>query len=397
MNMNPFKYKFKPVIFLLGLVIILSFLWYTDHLVGQLRSQLRDFLAFRIKILEQSINENPGGEVSFIFEKIIKTADFPIIYTDPDMNPIYWKNIDVPNISFDSLSRTEKSKLQRLVALLDEKNKPIPIRYQEFVLGYYHYGDSPIILQLQRLPYIEIMIVVLFLLLGYAGFNAIKKSEKRFIWVGMAKETAHQLGTPTSSLMGWLELIENKKEMDKSIIEEMKKDVDRLNKVAERFSKIGSTPRLEELNLETMVHELIEYFSKRLPQRGKKIIFKYDHDGNSTVFGNKELLEWSLENILKNAVDAIEKSKGIISIKSHQNHKWFYIDIEDNGKGIEYKNRKKIFEAGYSTKKRGWGLGLSLVKRIIEDYHKGKIFVLDSKIEEGTVFRIQLPIIKGKP
>ncbi len=275
---------------------------------------------------------------------------------------------------------------------MDDLNPPIPIRYGDYILGYYHYGDSPIIVRLQRLPLVEIAIVVLFIFLGYLGFSAIKKNEKRIIWVGMAKETAHQLGTPTSSLSGWLELLEQSREFDEQVIREMKHDVQRLIKITERFSKIGSTPRLKSLKLKEIIDETIEYFKKRLPQQGQKIAFEVECDRSVTILGNKDLLEWTFENLIKNALDAIEKEKGIIRILVHSNHKWHYIDISDNGKGMDYGLRKRIFDAGFSTKKRGWGLGLSLVKRIISEYHRGKIFVLDSKPGEGTTFRIQLPV-----
>lgn len=393
--MKTNRANFKAFLFLIGGFIIVSFLFYTDNLVSQLREQLREFLEFRIKVLEQSINQNPGGEVSFVFEKVIRTADFPIIYTDAENNPMYWKNLSVPSTTYDSLPDNYKNYLQKMLKRMDEKNNPIPIRYQDVVLGYYHYGDSPIIIKLQRLPYVETFIVILFILLGYIGFNAIKKNEKRIIWVGMAKETAHQLGTPTSSLMGWLELMENSKRYDPSVIEEMKKDVARLNKIADRFSKIGSKPLLDRLDFCQLVKETIHYFEKRLPNKGKKIVFDLKCLPNSYIMGNKELLEWTMENLIKNALDAIEKKEGKITITVHENHKWNYIDVSDNGRGIEFSNRKKVFEAGYSTKKRGWGLGLSLVKRIVEEYHKGKIFVLESSPGEGTTFRIQLPKRKG--
>lgn len=389
--MNWLKNNIKSLFFIFGVLLILIFLWYTNSLVHQLREQLRDYLVFKIRILEESINRDPGGDVSFVFDQIIRTADFPIIYTDGSNRPLYWRNIPLPQVPPDSLLHAQQLQLMAILEKLDRTNSPIAIRYDTLTLGYYHYGDSPVIVQLQRLPYIEVAIVVLFILLAYIGFNAMKNSEKRILWIGMSKETAHQLGTPTSSLLGWLEVAEQNGQIAPEILEEMKHDVQRLMKITERFSKIGSSPVLEALRLCPIILETVAYFRRRLPQgRNHQIQFFVECPDTITIKGNKDLLEWTFENLIKNALDAIENGEGSIRITVHEDSGWYYIDVQDTGKGIESHHHKKIFEPGFSTKKRGWGLGLSLVKRIIEEYHNGKIFVLKSQPGMGSTFRIQL-------
>ena len=221
-----------------------------------------------------------------------------------------------------------------------------------------------------------------------------KKTEQSNIWVGMSKETAHQLGTPISSLMGWNELLKlNYKDHHKvlDLIDEMANDLTRLNKIANRFSKIGSQPALKPKNIYEVVLRVINYYQRRLPQIGKDVSIEIKGETDITIPLNAELFEWVVENLIKNALDAIEVSKGKIVFEIINGNKNIEIEVADNGKGIDMKRRKDIFRPGYSTKRRGWGLGLSLSKRIVEDYHNGKIFVMDSAINEGTTFKIILP------
>ncbi len=275
---------------------------------------------------------------------------------------------------------------------MDSDNPPIPIKYQGNVLGYYHYGVSPVIKQLRWLPYIEITAALLFIILGYLGFSQIKKSEQRNIWVGMAKETAHQLGTPISSISGWLEILKvDRKNLEKAV-REINTDVLRLTKVAARFSQIGSVPSLKKTNVISILNNTIQYFRKRLPQFDKTIAIEEIYKIQTEIRINAELFEWVIENLIKNAIDAIDDKKGKIDITLDRlnDGQQVYIDISDNGKGIMPRDRKNVFKPGFSTKKRGWGLGLSLAKRIIEDYHGGKLYVKESRLGEGTTFRIVL-------
>jgi signal transduction histidine kinase len=233
----------------------------------------------------------------------------------------------------------------------------------------------------------------MFIVIAYFSFSYLKKNEQSNIWVGMSKETAHQLGTPISSLLGWNEILKiNKSNPDKveDISEEINNDLQRLNKIADRFSKIGSKPALVPTNINELLSSVIEYFNRRLPSSRQKTEIKIISNNNSIVPLNASLFEWVFENLIKNALDAIETKNGLITFEFYEHESSLIIDVKDNGKGIDIKNRKDVFRPGYSTKKRGWGLGLSLTKRIVEDYHKGKIFVESSIINEGTTFRIIL-------
>jgi NtrC-family two-component system sensor histidine kinase KinB len=237
-------------------------------------------------------------------------------------------------------------------------------------------------------------VVALFILIGYAGFSSIKKSEERMIWVGMAKETAHQLGTPLSSLIGWIEYLKNSPGKFNQVVPDFEKDLNRLQTVANRFSKIGSVPDLENENLKDIITEVIGYFQRRLPGgEGKVEIGQRINAKIPALLLNRDLFSWVIENLLKNAADALESQGGQIHITADfLNEKQVYIDVQDNGKGVIPREKKNIFKPGYSTKKRGWGLGLSLAKRIIEDYHGGSIQLKESQPRGGATFRIILDI-----
>jgi signal transduction histidine kinase len=242
------------------------------------------------------------------------------------------------------------------------------------------------------LPYIEIGAAIVFILIGYIGFSRIKKSEERYIWVGMAKETAHQLGTPLSSIQGWIEILKSNSEDKLHAISEIEVDSKRLNKVAARFSQIGSVPAFKDINIVEVLKNIVQYFRKRLPQFEKKLYIEEIYDIDPVLKINTELFEWVIENLLKNAVDAISNQQGTITVRlsNSTDKKSIYIDISDTGKGINPRDKKNIFKPGFSSKKRGWGLGLSLAKRIIEDYHQGKLYLKESRPAEGSVFRIAL-------
>jgi signal transduction histidine kinase len=330
--------------------------------------------------------------LNFFFNEVIQQANYPIIYTDVNMVPQYWRNVDIPK-PFRKLSAPDTVEyVQSLVKEYLEINLPIPISYDGQTLGYYVYGESLIIRQLRWLPVIEIAVVALFILIGYAGFNSIKRSEERFIWVGMAKETAHQLGTPLSSLLGWLEYLKSSPGKLGEVIPELEKDLYRLQIITNRFSQIGSLPHLEPQNLDNIVSEIVQYFKNRLPQKNGKIHIESFKSGNTKeVMINRDLFSWVIENLVKNALDAIGDKSGKIRIHQGElNDSQIFIDVEDTGKGIIAKNKKNIFKPGFSTKKRGWGLGLSLTKRIIEDYHGGKLQLKESQLNEGSTFRMIL-------
>lgn len=397
MSGGPASVNFKLILILFALAIAFGTLYYTNHLVTKLQEKERQIVELYARGIEYIANtDNPDADITFLFENIIKPIDFPLILTDKNDNINIDNKTDLRNVNLDStLTREQQEKLlYRMMREMDEIHPPINITYADtMVLTRIHYGDSELIKQLQFYPYLQIGIAALFIMLGYLGFSYIKKSEQSNIWVGMAKETAHQFGTPISSLMGWVEMLKlNYNDPNKviDITEEISNDVEKLNKITTRFSKIGSKPELKPLNLFDAVIKVTDYFNRRLPQTGKTVELNIDGDKNLCAMINSELFEWVIENLIKNALDAIEDKKGLISINIIEGKKFAEVEISDNGKGIDLKRRKDVFRPGYSTKKRGWGLGLSLSKRIIEGYHGGKIFVKSSIPNEGTVFKIQL-------
>lgn len=395
MSQSIYKRKgnFKGFLFVFGLLIIGGILIYTQHLVNLLQQKSTEYLRFRIRVFEENINNpNTDADLSFFFTEVIQGTDYPIIYTDSEFEPQLCQNIN-PAIDTLRIFPTDVlEKLRVIVEDMDEENPPISIKYQGITLGYYHYGVSPVIKKLRWLPYIEISAALLFILIGYIGFSQIKRSEQRHIWVGMAKETAHQLGTPISSLNGWIEILKDDPSQLHHAVKEMITDAQRLNKVASRFSQIGSIPALKKTNLIEIMKNTVTYFQKRLPQLKKRIIIKEMYPDKVLVMLNSELFEWVVENLIRNAIDAVENRDGIISvtIKSEPDSQDIYIDISDNGRGIAPRDKRNIFKPGFSTKSRGWGLGLSLAKRIIEDYHGGKLYLKDTRVDEGTTMRIVL-------
>ncbi len=400
MSGGPASINIKITLLVIAIVIAGGTLYYTQMLVQQLQVKERQIVQLYAKGIEYVANTSrTDADITFLFENILKPIDFPLINTGPD-NKIAIVNKydikDVRNINYDtSLSAAQlENFFETKAEEMDKVHHPINVTYKDsVVLQRIHYGDSDLIVQLKYYPYLQIVIAALFIILGYIGFSNIKKNEQSNIWVGMAKETAHQFGTPISSLMGWLEMLKiSYKDPDKvlDISEEIDNDVEKLNKITYRFSKIGATPELTEQSVYEVVKKVVDYFQRRLPQSGRNVDLTITGDKAVCAELNVELFEWVIENLIKNALDAIENKEGKINfdIKAMRHH----VEIEaiDNGKGIEMKRRKDIFRPGYSTKRRGWGLGLSLSKRIIETYHEGKIFVKTSAPGEGTIFKIIL-------
>lgn len=389
---NPYELtvNFKSALFILALLIVLSVLAYTQFIVERLRDDSRHIVTIYTQMIAHIGEGDPEGEYSFVFEEIIRRIDFPIINTTPDSTPISWRNIE--EVPGDTLTPVSLETLRALIHEMSTDNPPVPILYQGTLLGYIFYDtDSRLIRQLSWLPFVEIGVVGAFILIGYIGFSNIKRSEQRSIWIGMAKETAHQLGTPLSSLLGWIELLKGENEGREGalqILREMEVDLQRLDRVVSRFSQIGSASDLKSQPLVPLLTETVNYFRQRVPQSGKRITLVEKYEIHPSIYLNNQLFTWVIENIIKNAVDAIEAREGSITIYVHKEEKRIAIDVTDTGRGIDAKNFANIFRPGFSTKKRGWGLGLSLAKRIIEDYHGGKIFVRDSLVGEGTTIRI---------
>ncbi|HEY5124320.1 MAG TPA: HAMP domain-containing sensor histidine kinase [Ignavibacteria bacterium] len=400
--MNKFgSLNIKIAIFLTGVMIAILVLFYTQIIVKRIQQRETQIASLYAKSLEYvAKDESVTGEYNFIFNEIIQKIDFPIILTDKD-----YKNADVfINLELDTAKLTPKEKNDLMVKEareMAEINTPIKVTmFDTIILRYVNYGQSNLITQLRFFPIVEFFIGGLFVLFGYIGFSYIKKTEQSNIWVGLSRETAHQLGTPLSSLNGWIEILKNTGNISNELRDisfEIEKDVDKLSKIAGRFSKIGSLPELRLENLYDVIKNVTIYFEKRIPtlttidgKKAKKVQVRLNSQKDIFALVNRDLFEWVIENLLKNALDAIDKPIGSIVFTVQVKEKEIFIDVNDNGKGIDKKFKKDVFRPGYSTKKRGWGLGLSLSKRIMEDYHKGKLIVLDSIPGQGTTFRIKL-------
>ena len=397
MSGGPASINLKILLLVIALIIAAGTLYYTQNLVDKLQKKEREIVELYARGIEYIANSsNPNEDITFLFDNIIKPIDFPLVLSDADDNVNMYNRTDLRNIEIDSTLTEEEFNefISNKIKEMDETHSPIFVTYEDtLVLTKIHYGDSKHIERLRYYPYIQIVIATLFIIIGYVGFSSIKRSEQSNIWVGMAKETAHQFGTPISSLMGWLEMLKiHYKDPDKvlDISEEITDDVEKLNKITYRFSKIGSKPELKSMVVYEDLKKVTDYFERRLPQTGKSVNLTIEGDKEVCAALNPELFDWVIENLIKNALDAIDTKEGSIKIVVETVRKNVEIEISDSGKGIDLKRRKDVFRPGYSTKKRGWGLGLSLSKRIIEGYHGGKIFVKSSIQGEGTVFKLIL-------
>jgi signal transduction histidine kinase len=393
----PLSSRLKIFLLVFAFTIIAGTLWYTHNLVQALSHKEKEVADLYAKSFEYIANGMAGeGEYNFLFTEIINTIDFPIVMTDRNNEPTYPYRNSIKNIPLDStLSREEQHQfLLDLVKEMDASHSPIKVAYQDtIILSYLHYGESSLITQLRQLPYIELGIIALFILIGYISFSYVKRSEQSNIWVGMARETAHQLGTPISSMLGWVELLKEQSIEDRKATDtllDMENDLHRLQKIADRFSKIGSKPDLHEENLSEVIGTVVKYFQRRIPQSGKKVHLVFESPEPLRIRINRELFEWVIENLTKNALDAIENGEGTIAYSISRQGTQVFVDVADTGKGIDLKHRSDVFRPGFSTKKRGWGLGLSLAKRIIESHHYGKLFLKESRPGFKTTFRIKL-------
>lgn len=321
-------------------------------------------------------NERDSLIKAFNTELISNESLVPVILIDALSDSVIATNVSL------LLNEDKQAVLARFRAM----NPPITIDFSLHQNSLLYYDDSPELKQLRYFPYIQFFIIGLFIFIAYLIFSTFRKAEQNQVWAGMAKETAHQLGTPLSSLMAWIQLLETDN-VNPSIIQEMKKDTDRLETVTNRFSKIGSDAKLELTDLNETVARVCNYLQVRI---SSKIKLNFNSAGQTlNLKHNAPLMEWVIENVVKNAVDAI-KIEGTINVKTSQDDKHAYIDICDSGKGLSSQQFKTIFQPGYTSKKRGWGLGLSLVKRIVNEYHGGRVYVLSSELNKGTCIRVQL-------
>ena len=377
----------KSGLFILGIIFVILLLGYTQVLVNELRRDNREVVRLYASFIANIVQDENETNLNFIFENVIKKVKFPLIQTDTNDKPQLWKNLP-KNIHSD----TDRIKFMKLI---DKNNSPIPLIYKDanigdITFGYLHYGDSSIVEKLKSWTYVILFSMGIFIFIGFLGFSFIRNNEKKHIWVGMARETAHQLGTPVSALMGWVDWLKDHPEKSNEILSEIELDLQRLEQISRRFSNMGSKPNFSEFDLSIKVEKIVEYLNKRLPSLGKKVELLNDIDPDIKINGNGSLLAWAIENIIRNGIDAIEREDGQISISLKQVNNIVKIQIHDNGIGIPKKDWKNIFRPGFSTKKTGWGLGLSLSTRIVEDIHNGSLSVASSSMKKGTIIQISL-------
>ena len=365
------------IVIIFSTIIVISILVSTYLLVQNYKDEERNKMEIWSLATSELLDVN--GQISNLnLEVLKKNTSTPMIKLDYD------GKIEINNIK--NVKASDTIKINKLILQFKSENNPIPIFLNGKKISTLYYGNSSTLNKLKFYPAALILFTISFVLITVLFYKNLKISEINSLWSSMAKETAHQIGTPLSSLIGWIELIKNKSK-NTPYISEIEKDVNRLTTISERFGKIGSKPKLEKHNLAIEIGKTVKYLDERISDNIKIDLKQIESNIYSNI--NPQLFSWCLENIIKNSVDAI-KGKGTISIVVQNDSDHLYIYIKDNGKGMSKKLFKNIFEAGYTTKKRGWGLGLSLAKRIIEDYHLGKIKVLESKINEGTTFEIRL-------
>lgn len=395
----------KFIFLAVSVVAIVVFLIVSNNLVKDLAKQERERMNIWAKATERLAKADVNADVEFLLSIISQNNSIPVMVSDSAFNIIEYRNFRLPD---------KNDTIGTPVAMLSERNrtylverlhKPggntplrkmaetnphfISVEVYDNTVQYIYYEDSILLRRLSLYPYVQLVVMLVLVVIIYFAVVYTKRAEQNRVWVGLSKETAHQLGTPISSLMAWVEYLEATG-ADKEVTDEINKDVQRLSTIADRFSKIGSQPEVQLDYINDVVGNSLGYMRKRIS--GKVDITMHLSPDDHGVMISRPLFEWVMENMTKNAVDAMD-GEGRIDITTGTDHDKVFIEIADTGKGIQRKNFKNVFNPGYTTKKRGWGLGLTLVKRIIEDYHGGRIFVKDSEVGKGTTFRIELPIV----
>ena len=396
---------------------------YTNQIIGRLTHEVETTSRVLARFCAQaSIPATRDPELQRIFSEVIAGIEFPIVITDTEGLPRAWREIDVdqamvPAGSLDSLVEgmpiaapiaARVDRVREHVKLLDRTNPPIPMTQPGTGarLGAVHYGEPPLLRSLRWMPFLSVAGVLVLLGLGFWGLTSIRQADRRIIWVGMAKETAHQLGTPLSSLMGWVELMRaqmesagtaprvevDPAEMNETLAE-MDRDIDRLNRVAQRFSHVGSTPNLQPQDPTPVVREAVAYMRRRVPQGAGDIEVVERYEEVPPINLSRELLEWAVENLLSNAIDALDKRPARISVTVERRKETEAVEIivQDSGRGMSPAEQNRAFEPGYTTKRRGWGLGLALARRVVEEYHGGRLFIRESAPGEGTTIVASFP------
>ncbi|KAA2240043.1 HAMP domain-containing histidine kinase [Chitinophaga agrisoli] len=372
----------KFVLVSMAVVIIVATIWFVSSLSQRIQEEETKKVATWVEANRELLQAPADANLNLAVEIVTNNSTIPLILTDEKGEIIDSRNLDSTKIVRD------QGYLQNQLENFKKKHPPfiMEIDAKQKIYYYIYYGDSLILKQVRYYPYIQLLVVTLFIVVVLFALSSTNRATQNLVWVGLAKETAHQLGTPLSSMEAWLELLKET-EGNESVVTELGKDVDRLKLITDRFSKIGSVPKLEEKNIVAQIEHMTAYIRKRAPQRVQFTVHAGDPEIPAMI--SPPLFDWVVENLLKNALDAME-GKGTIDLFIENHPADIIIDVTDTGKGIPKANYEKVFKPGFSTKKRGWGLGLSLAKRIIEDYHKGRLFVKSSELTKGTTFRIIL-------
>lgn len=376
------KNLWKFILFLFAVLIGAATLWYTESFLDELREQEINKVKQFAEAIRNILDADENTNITFEQSIIRSNNTIPIIWADAEGNVIEARNVDPQK-------RNNPEWIKRKIAEMQAEIPPIEIKVTDDLTQYLYYQNSTLLTKLRYYPLVLLGVISLFIIIAYIAFSNARKSEQNQVWNGLAKETAHQIGTPLSSLMGWMELL-RAKETEAVMVEEMEKDINRLNTITDRFSKIGSKPSISKQDIVAITAESVSYLKARSPRK-VEVIFNAEEAGSGglNVKLNKPLYEWVIENLVRNAIDALEGA-GKIEVRISDVGKRVKIEVEDNGKGIPVNKQKTIFRPGFTTKSRGWGLGLSLAKRIIEEYHGGKIFVAQSDPGRATIFRILL-------
>ena len=380
---TPFNIKLS--LFILAMAIIVLSFWVNRIMINQLRSEAQVQVEFLAKSYSDAINSSNQEDIRFVMDILLPSMNFPIIITSKD-------EISAGlNLGFSEKEGSVEYNIRawEMVKKMDQYFPPLDLVWDKVKWGKIHYSDPQVVTRLRWMPYLEIGFGIIFIAITLWGFQLIRRSEKNLIYAGMARETAHQLGTPVSSLMGWVKLLREEKDNDSTILDSMEEDISQLSEISERFSKIGSKPKLKDFSLDDMISEVSVYMNNRLPQNSG-INITHSGDNNIKIKGDGVLLRWAIENLMKNAIEAIGTGNGEISVVILKSENGVQLHMCDTGKGINRSDWKNIFRPGYSSKRRGWGLGLSLTQRIVEVIHGGNIQVLSSKPGE-TVFRLNFP------
>jgi two-component system, sporulation sensor kinase D len=373
-------FQLKLVFIAVASAIALVSLFFTNKLVNELATEERNKVSIWAEATRMAASSSYQSDLTLVMRVLESNTTIPVVIVDGQDNYITSRNIVEPKKGLNEFRH-------KYITNFKKKHTPIVITITPSIRQYIYYDDSVLIKELGYFPYIQLGVIALFILLSYLAFAGNKKAEQNQVWVGLSKETAHQLGTPISSLMAWAELLKGRYPND-TLLPEMENDILRLKIIAERFSKIGSKTELISIPINDALGDAIAYMQRRIPGKVSISVINTTRD-NAEVSLNLPLFEWVIENLCKNAVDAMD-GIGKITITMSEQAKYYAIDVQDTGKGMGKSLFKTVFRPGFTTKKRGWGLGLSLAKRIVEEYHQGRIFVKQSEVGSGSTFRILL-------